>query len=174
MRFQTLLGIGATLCFLGIYMVLPDWPATYTYTDIIPAGNYARSTEVIVYTQGQVAGDFSETSGQLISFYVFDSQQHTAYQTQQGIPEALFSVAEVSSGNYSVSVGLPGAYYLVFAHGVGLGQIPQEINFTITIGGTNTLTLGTGVGAIAAGTASLVAGYNARRKAHLQPWPGTA
>ena len=166
------LGLGALLFVVGVYLVLPDWPVTDTYTDVIPPGtDRYRYFEVTIYTGGRVSGDFSETAGHPVSLYVFDKTQYAMFQTNAGIPGSLFSTIEVSTGSYSAAVDLPGAYYIVVGHGVGYGQSSQQYNLTLTIDGTNTLILGVGLATIAVGAVILAAGFDSRRTAHLQPWP---
>ncbi|MEK6920165.1 MAG: hypothetical protein AABX62_03870 [Thermoproteota archaeon] len=170
--FRVFIGVGTILFVVGIYMVLPDWPVTATYTDTVrPGGNLYRYYEVTIYTGGRISGGFSETAGHPVSFYVFDKPQYTMFQTNPGIPVGLFSAREVSSGSYSVSVNLSGTYYIVVGHGVGFGQSSQQVNITVTIDGTNTLIQGVGLAAIAIAVVLWLAGYDSRRKSTFSPGP---
>ncbi len=169
-RFLVLLSVGSVLFVVGVYMVLPGWPARYAYTGVVPTGDYAYVISFTIYSAGRIAGDFSEASGHPVSLYVFDKQQYSAFQTQVGIPKALFSITEVPSGSYLTRVSVPGEYYVVVDHGVGYGQTSQQVNITLIIDGTNALFQGVGLAAIAAGAVFWAAGYDFRRKDHLHPW----
>lgn len=163
------IGAGAVFFAVGLYMVLPDWTVTDTYTDTIGPGQYFWY-EVTVFSGGRVKGDFTEKDGRSVSLYVFDQQQFRAFQEGSGVPVGLYSVTEVSRGSYAVSVHVPGTYHIVVRHGVAYEQSSQQVTITLIIDGTNTLVYGVGLTAVAIGVSVWVFGYVSSRRAYLRPW----
>jgi len=160
---------GAVFFAVGLYMVLPDWTVTDTYTDTIGPEQYF-GYEVTVFSGGRIRGDFTEKDGGSVSLYVFDQEQFKSFQEGFGVPAGLFSVTEVSRGSYAVSVHVPGTYHIVVRHGVAYEHSSQQVTITLIIDGTNTLVFGAGLAAVAGGVGVWVFGYISSRRAYLRPW----
>ncbi len=81
--------------------------------------------------QTTITGQFKETSGRSITFYIMSSVQFSAFQlgTNQG---SLFSLLDVSSGSISWTSNVPDTYYLIFAHGTGLLATTEVVSFQRT------------------------------------------
>ncbi len=81
--------------------------------------------------QTTITGQFKETSGRNVTFYIMSSVQFSAFQlgVNQG---SLFSLRDVSSGSVSWTSSVPDTYYLVFAHGTGLLATTEVVSFQRT------------------------------------------
>ncbi len=81
--------------------------------------------------QTLLTGNFRETAGRIVNFYIMNSVQFAAFQLGQG-NTSLFSLKDVPDGSMTFTSDLPDAYYLVFTHGTGLLNMTETVNFQRT------------------------------------------
>ncbi len=81
--------------------------------------------------QTYITGQFQETSGRAVTFYIMSSAQFASFQLGQATAN-LYAVPEVASGSISFTSSVPDTYYLVFTHGQGLLNVTQTVNFQRT------------------------------------------
>lgn len=81
--------------------------------------------------QTLLTGNFRETTGRIVNFYVMNSVQFAAFQLGQGNAN-LFALTDVPDGSVTFTSSLPDAYYLVFTHGTGLLNMTETVNFQRT------------------------------------------
>jgi predicted PurR-regulated permease PerM len=81
--------------------------------------------------QTLITGQFQETSGRIVSFYIMSSAQFASFQIGQNTGN-LYSLQNVASGSISFTSTVPDTYYLVFTHGPGLFNSTETVNFQRT------------------------------------------
>ena len=75
-----------------------------------------------------ISGQFSENSGNPVSFYVLSSAQFAAFQAQTSF-SYLYGVVNVASGSFSYTFPAQDTYEIVFRHGAGLVNNYETVNF---------------------------------------------
>ncbi len=75
-----------------------------------------------------VSGQFQETSGQPVSFYIQTSAQFAAFQAHTSF-DYLYSVEQVPTGRISYSFSSQDTFYLLFRHGTALVNSTETIFF---------------------------------------------
>src|SRR2546426_11234249 len=75
-----------------------------------------------------ISGQFQESSGSLVSFYILSSAQFAAFQTQASF-NYLYGIVNVASGSFSYTFPLQDTYEIVFRHGTGLINSYETVNF---------------------------------------------
>ncbi len=78
--------------------------------------------------QTTISGQFQETSGRPIKFYIMNSVQFAAFQIGQS-NASLFSVVDKATASVAYTFTTPDTYYLVFAHGSGLLGATETVSF---------------------------------------------
>ena len=148
--------------------MLPATAVSNTETDTIPAGgNYFFRITFSIQKAGQISGTYSETSGNLVTLFVFNGAQLGAYRT--GDNSSRMFVTSGSSGSYSASVFSPGDYYLVLQHGSAYSGQTQSVRLTWTLDGMNPVWLGSGLSVLIIGVVLSSLGYLKRRGALPPP-----
>jgi len=74
-----------------------------------------------------IEGQFRETSGRAVSFYLMSSAQYSSYVGGTWIG-SLYGVGEAISSSISYTTPVRDTYYLVFFHGTGINDT-QTVNF---------------------------------------------
>src|SRR6059036_3102739 len=113
--FRVLLTTGGIFLIIGIYLVIPAAAVSGNGTHSVPAGNFYYRITFNVQKAGRISGQFSETSANTVTLYVFTSAQFDSYRN--GVVSQDLFVMSGSSGVFSASVTFPGDYYLVIQHG---------------------------------------------------------
>jgi len=106
-----------------------------------------------------IEGQFAETSGRAVNFYVMSSAQYTSFANGTWIG-SLYGLGEVISSSISYTTTARDTFYLVFSHGSGINNT-QTVNFARTFTNLNLLYLVSGLGFVAIGCIDL---YLAFRK----------
>ncbi len=119
--------------------------------------------------QTLITGQFQETSGRIVSFYIMSSVQFASFQLGQNTGN-LYSLLNVASGSISYTSTVPDTYYLVFTHGPGLFNTTETVNFQRTYVFLDELHLASG--GILVGLGIMEIYWGARpREAHALPPP---
>ncbi len=113
--------------------------------------------------QTLLTGNFRETMGRLVNFYIMNSVQFAAFQLGQGNAN-LFSLKDVPEGAVTFTSALPDAYYLVFTHGTGLLNVTETINFQRTYVSLDEFQIVSGVILLVLGGLVLYWGLRPKRK----------
>ena len=78
-----------------------------------------------------ISGDFHETSGMLVSFFILNSAQFASHQVG-GSFNYLYSLQDTPSGSFSYTTQTQDTYYLFFDHGTGLSNTGETVYFQRT------------------------------------------
>ncbi len=73
-----------------------------------------------------ITGQFHETNGMLVSFYILNSAQFAAHQVG-GAFNYLYSIKDVSSGSFTYTISTQDTYYLWLDHGTGLANTAETV-----------------------------------------------
>ena len=112
--------------------------------------------------QTVIQGQFQETQGRPVTFYLMSSSQFAAFQTGQSI-DNLYSISDAASGTFSYVSTLPDTYYLVFTHGTGLLTITETVTFRRTYISLDEFQLVSGIILAVLGALELYWGLRPRR-----------
>ncbi len=168
--FRVLLATGGILLIVGIYFAIPGTAVSGNGTYSVPAGNFYYRITLNLLKAGRISGQFSETSGNIISLYVFTGAQFDSYRNGV-VGQDLFAISG-GSGTFSASVVSPGDYYLVLQHGANFVNQTQAVQLTWQLDGTNPVLLGLGITILVVGVILSLLGYRMRRRG--APPPSTA
>ncbi len=113
--------------------------------------------------QTLITGNFQETAGHTLNFYIMSSVQFAAYQVGQG-NTSLFSLRNVPTGSVSYTSILPDTYYLVFSHGTGLLNTTETVSFQRTYVSLDEFQVASGVILLGLGIAVLFWGLRPRNR----------
>ncbi len=113
--------------------------------------------------QTLITGNFQETAGRTLNFYIMSSVQFAAFQVGQG-NTSLFSLRDVPTGSVSYTSILPDTYYLVFSHGTGLLNTTETVSFQRTYVSLDEFQVASGVILLALGAAVLFWGLRPRNR----------
>jgi len=106
-----------------------------------------------------IEGQFVETSGRAVNFYIMSSAQYTSFVNGTWIG-SLYGLGEVISSSIAYTTTARDTFYLVFTHGSGINNT-QTVNFARTFTNLNLVYLISGLGFVAIGVLDL---YLAFRK----------
>ncbi len=95
--------------------------------------------------QATIQGDFRETSGSPVRFYVMSSVQYASTKSGQGIG-SLYNLPATAASTFSFTATAQDTYYLVFFHGSGLANTTETVSLHWSIGTLNQTRLFTGIG----------------------------
>ncbi len=168
--FRILLVTGGILLIIGIYLAVPGTGASGNGTYSVPSGNFYYRITFNMLKAGRISGQFSETSGNTISLYIFTSAQFDSYRN--GVADQNLFAMSGSSGSFSASVFSPGDYYLVLQHGANFVNQVQAVQLAWLLDGANPVLLGLGIAVLAVGVILSFVGY--RMRARAAPPPSTA
>lgn len=107
--------------------------ATYTVTTSnqstlnIPPGDYYQIA-VELSPSDTVSGQFNETSGLPVSFYIFSSARYADFQNG-GALNSLYAVTDSRASPVSYTVQTQDTYYLVFRHSAAFLNSIQTVYF---------------------------------------------
>lgn len=162
--FKVWLVVGGILVAIGLLLIysglLPS--SSITRTEEIPYGaDWFLYLELNLEAGKYVSGDFAETLGRTVNFYIFNEQQFNSY-SQVGSSLSMFSLIS-NSGTFSFSAPTSGKYYLVFAHSVGYQEI-QHVRVTYRIAGISWSLLTAGITILAVGAVLEAFGLRLKKK----------
>lgn len=163
-RIKILMVVGGILIFLGISILLGSFVSDRISDTIkIPPGSdWHYYLEFNLPAGGQVTGDFEETLGRTVDFYLFSESQYNSYCHR--IPTGSLYHDSGSSGNFSVTVPESGKYYMAFDHGSGYASSSQSVKVNAQISGFNVILAVVALTFIVMGIALIVSGYRSKKK----------
>ena len=168
--FRVLLTTGGIFLIVGVYLAIPAAAVSGNGTYSVPAGNFYYRIIFNVQKAGRISGQFSETSGSIVTLYVFTSAQFDSYRNGV-VSQDLFAITG-SSGGFSASVAFPGDYYLVIQHGASFVNQAEAVQLTWQLDGSNFFLLGLGITIFVVGVILTFLGYRLRSRG--APPPSTA
>ena len=102
-----------------------------------------------------ITGQFHETSGMIVSFYILNSAQFASHQVG-GAFNFIYSIKDVASSRFSYTVSSQDTYYLWLDHGTGLTNTAETVYFQRSIVTHDTFRLELGFIFIAVAVVDLV------------------
>jgi len=121
--------------------------------NIQPGYTYSLTTDR--NPSDSISGDFQETSGNPVSFYIMTSAQYAAAQNKISFTY-VYNKTDTASSTFSYTFTTQDTYYLLFDHGDGYSQTAETVHFQRTYGTTNTTAEVLGIIFLAYGLISLV------------------
>jgi hypothetical protein len=142
----------------SIYSVSTSQQSTF---DLLP-GFLHELTITTRDTSDTVSGQFQETSGHPVSFYILTSAQYAAYQSGTSF-DYVYSVIDSTSSTISYTFSTQDTYSLVFRHGTGLVNTTETVYFQRTYATHNTFALTLGLIFIVLVAADVVFAFRSRK-----------
>lgn len=96
----------------------------------IPSGDYYQLSTTRSPSDS-ISGQFQETSGNPVSFFVLTSAQYAAFQTGTAL-DSVYNVSNSASSAVSYTFKTQDTFYLVFRHGSGLLNTTETVHFQRT------------------------------------------
>ncbi len=119
---------GVLLLGLGAYNLI-------TYTTVLSSqstfnllSSQAYDLSTTRSPQDSISGQFQETSGRPVSFYIETSSQFASFQTGTFIG-SVYSIENVPSASIAFTFTAQDTYYLLFRHGAGLVNTTETVSF---------------------------------------------
>lgn len=141
--------------------------------DLIPGKGY--SVPFNLANQATIQGDFRETSGSPVRFYVMSSVQYASLETGQGIG-SLYNLPATDSSTFSFTATAQDTYYLIFFHGSGLANTTETVRLHWSLGALNQTRLFTGIGFLGISSVDFFLAFRRRptdpARSEAQPGPG--
>src|SRR5260370_38503210 len=108
-----------------------------TYTNATPLQStlalqpgLAQDVSTTRISGDSITGQFHETSGMIVSFYILNSAQFASHQVG-GAFNYIYSIKDVASSSFS-NVSTQDTYYLWLDHGTGLSNTAETVYFQRT------------------------------------------
>lgn len=163
--------VGLLLLGLGAYAVATsNFAKTYQSTfNVLPS----RWAKVVANLQIQtsISGQFSESSGSAVNFYLMSSVQYAAFQTS-GRTDALYAIEGQASASIAFTTTAQDTYYMVFAHLASLSGTTETVNFQRTYVNVERFQLFSGAAMITLGALEVAWAVRAKPAVALPPPPG--
>ncbi len=162
-REPRLIAVGLVLLVIGS-IALYNTNALHSYQSSfnVLAGKFFKISSNL-RDQTLITGSFRETSGRTITFYLMSSIQFAAFQLGQG-NSSLFFLKDVPTGSVSFTSTIADTYYLVFAHGAGLLNQTETVNFQRSYVSLDEFQLGSGIALLFLGALVLYWGLRPRHR----------
>jgi len=108
-----------------------------------------------------ITGQFHETTGMIVSFYILNSAQFASHQVG-GAFNYIYSIKDVASSSFSYAVSSQDTYYLWLDHGTGLSNTAETVYFQRTYVTHDTFRLELGLIFVAVAGVDLVFAFRVR------------
>jgi hypothetical protein len=109
-----------------------------------------------------VTGQFNETTGVPVRFYVMDSAQFAAFSNGTRV-SSLYNISETESSAFSYAFTTSDTYYLVFRHGINLLYDNETVSFQRTYTATNWVAIGLGLFFVLLGVVDVIYAFRPRK-----------
>lgn len=127
----------------------------------VPPGDFYQLTTTRSASD-TVSGQFQETSGNPVGFYIFTSAQFAAFEKGSSL-DSVYNITNSASSSIAYTFTAQDTFYLVFRHGGGLLNTTQTVYFQRTYATSDTLRASLAFIFLTFGALNLVLAFRRRR-----------
>lgn len=130
-----------------------------------PAWFYVYRIDIL--GAGRLEGTFEDVAGRTVDMYVFAARDFPVYEFV-GLGNSLYRT-QGTAGSFAVGLPGSGTYYLVFDHGTGNEEAPQEVRVSYRLRGIEPEFLQAGLAFVVPGILAVAFGLKVRSR--VRPGP---
>lgn len=135
----------------------------------LPSGDYYQISTTR-NPSDTISGQFHETSGRPVSFFIFTSAQFAAFQVGTSL-DSVYNITDSASSAISYTFKNQDTFYLVFRHGSGLLNTTETVYFQRTYTASDSLRATLAFVFLIFGALNLVLAFIKRKPKAVAPPP---